>query len=153
MALFVSLNASGKQFEGRGLWLETTVHSSPGSIILSRQEGRGTELRSDPLASPLRPGTLESSFRKPFQLSLCVQMSRTFPLTPDPFHNVPNVSRVSPPWEQPPAKQETEQHGHVGEGTFDGEVEIHWNAAGLLILMHNQSFSFATNCAGNHEKN
>lgn len=64
MALFVSLNVNGKQSEGRGLWLETTVHLS-WVYILSWQEERGTELRSDPLARPLRPGTLASSLRQP----------------------------------------------------------------------------------------
>lgn len=79
MALFGSLNVSGKLFEGRGLWPETTVHPSPGSIILSRQEERGTELWSDPLARPLRPGTLESAFRKPLPaVPLCANEQGLF---------------------------------------------------------------------------
>lgn len=90
------LNVNGKQFEGRGWWLETTVHPSPGSIIPSWQEERGTELRSDPLARPLRLGTLESSFRKPLPaVPLCANEQWLF-LTTYPSHNVPSVSRVSP---------------------------------------------------------
>lgn len=61
----VSFNLSGKPFVGRGLWLEATVHSSPRFIILSWLEERGTELWSDPLARPLRPGMLDSLFREP----------------------------------------------------------------------------------------
>lgn len=71
---------------------------SPGSIILSRQEERDTELRSDPLAQPLGPGTLESSFRKPLPaVPQCANRAGTFPLTTDPSHSILSVSRVSPP--------------------------------------------------------